>query len=238
MVTLDSLIDSIRQRCDIVGSQHITDSEIISYINLAGSELYGLIVDSFEDYYVNTVSFTLANSDDGYVLPADFFKELRVDKSYSGSPDLLNNYDWIRLIRINIKDECNYNSTPLRSLYYPRIYGYLLYGNKLKIVPRSEISGCYQLLYYPMYIDLVEREDECTQFGPSGQHWEEMVIVDACIKCMIKEESEITGFTMQKQAVIDRIKKESANRIAGDAAPPVASGPKWWERGGGGMYNY
>jgi hypothetical protein len=234
MVTLDNLIDIIRQRCDIVGSQHITDSEIINYINLSGAELYGIIIDSFEDYYVSTIAFSLTSVQDSYELPSDFFKELRIDKSYSGNPNNISNYDWIRLQRINIKDECNYNSTPLRSLYYPRIFGYLIYGNKLKIVPKSEIQGSYQMLYYPHYIDLVNSKDICTQFGPTGQHWEELVIVDVCIKCAIKgEDSNVPEFMAQKQAVIDRIKKEASNRIAGDAAPPQISGPRWYDRGFG-----
>lgn len=232
MVTLDNLIDSVRQRADLQGSQFITDTEITSYLNSSLAELYGLIIDSFENYYVTSLQFTLQAGDDGYVLPADFFKELRIDRSYSGSP-AVQNYDWIRLQRINIKDEANYNSTPLRSLYYPRIFGYVLYGTKIKIVPRSEIAGTYQLLYYPSYIDLVNRTDVATQIGPVGQHWEEFAIIDTCIKCLLKEETDVSGFAAQKQLIIDRIKKEAANRVAGDAEPPYMSGSRWYDRGFG-----
>lgn len=232
MVTLDNLIDSVRQRADLQGSQFITDTEITSYLNSSLAELYGIIIDSFENYYVTSLQFTLQAGDDGYTLPADFFKELRIDRSYSGSP-AVQNYDWIRLQRINIKDEANYNSTPLRSLYYPRIFGYVLYGTKIKIVPRSEIAGTYQLLYYPVYTDLVNRTDVATQIGPAGQHWEEYAIIDACIKCLLKEETDISGFAAQKQLIIDRIKKEAANRVAGDAEPPYMSGSRWYDRGYG-----
>jgi hypothetical protein len=231
-VTLDTLIDSVRRRADLQGSQFISDTEITEYLNGSLAELYGLIIDSFENYYVNIVQFDLASTDDGYTLPDNFFKELRVDRSYSGSPDV-NGGDWIRLQRINIKDESNYNSTPLRSLYYPRIFGYLLYGTKLKIVPRSEVAGTYRMLYYPTYIDLSARTDEATQVGPAGQHWEEMAIIDAAMKCLIKEETEISPLMAQKQLVIDRIKKEASNRIAGDAEPPFVSGPRWYDRGFG-----
>jgi hypothetical protein len=228
-VTLDQLIDSVRRRADLQGSQFISDTEITEYLNYSLAELYGIVTDSFEDYYVSVVNFSLLATQDAYTLPDDFFKELRVDRSYSGTPDV-NGGDWIRLQRINVKDICNYNSTPLRSLYYPRIFGYAIYGNKLIIVPQAEIAGTYRMLYYPTYTDLVNRTD-VVSIGPVGQHWEEYAIIDACIKCLLKEESEVSGFLVQKQAMIDRIKKESANRIAGDAMPPAVSGPKWFERG-------
>jgi hypothetical protein len=60
-----------------------------------------------------------------------------------------------------------------------------------------------------------------------------MAIIDAAMKCLIKEETEISPLMAQKQLVIDRIKKEASNRIAGDAEPPFVSGPRWYDRGFG-----
>lgn len=46
--------------------------------------------------------------------------------------------------------------------------------------------------------------------------WEEYVIIDAAIKCLQKEESDVSVLAMQKQAIIDRIEAMASNRDAGE----------------------
>jgi hypothetical protein len=235
MTTLSDLVTLVRLHTDTVNSLHITDTEIISYLNYSLSELYGKVIDAFEDYYVTAVNFTLDGTVDGYDLPADFFKEIRVDKSYSGDPNSFDG-DWIRLKRVNIADESNYNSAPLRSLYYPRVFGYLIYNNRLKIVPLSEIQGSYRLLYAPAYKDY--QSSDTVAIGPAGQHWEMYAVIDTCIKIAVKEESDPSIFMAQKADLIKRIEKEAANRVAGDPIPPILSGTRWYDDYGQGRWFY
>lgn len=51
--------------------------------------------------------------------------------------------------------------------------------------------------------------------GVSG--WEEYVIIDAAIKAMIKEESDVSGLMVQKNAMLDRISSMAEGRDIGQA---------------------
>ncbi len=46
--------------------------------------------------------------------------------------------------------------------------------------------------------------------------WDEYVIIDAAIKCLIKEESDVQVLLLQKQQMLKRIEDMAANRDAGD----------------------
>ena len=223
MATLQDMITQVRLRTDTVGSQHITETELISYLNYGCSEVYGMIINSFEGYFVNTIQFTLTPSDDGYTLPTDFFKEFRFDKSYTG---VASSLDWQRLPLVNPKDEASYNANPTRAYWLPTVRGYMMYGNRIKPVPTCDIAGVYRLLYFPTFTELVNLAD-VVQLGPTSMHWEEYGILHACICVALKEESEPTGFILQKTKLEKRIQDEAANRNSEADPPPTAGG---WNR--------
>jgi len=52
--------------------------------------------------------------------------------------------------------------------------------------------------------------------GDDFNGWSEYVIIDAAIKCLIKEESDVQVLLMQKKQVLDRIEAMAANRDAGE----------------------
>lgn len=52
--------------------------------------------------------------------------------------------------------------------------------------------------------------------GDDFNGWSEYVIIDAAIKCLIKEESDVQVLMMEKKQVLDRIENMAANRDAGD----------------------
>jgi hypothetical protein len=68
-----------------------------------------------------------------------------------------------------------------------------------------------KLWYAPTMTQLVNAGD--TVNGISG--WTEYIIVDCCIKCLVKEETDVKEFMMQKQALLQRIEGISQNRDAG-----------------------
>ena len=45
--------------------------------------------------------------------------------------------------------------------------------------------------------------------------WEEYIVIDAAMKALAKEESDVSVFAMRKQAIADRIDAEAENRDAG-----------------------
>lgn len=52
--------------------------------------------------------------------------------------------------------------------------------------------------------------------GNTYNGWEEYVTIDAAVKCLQKEESDVSMLLAQKQALIDRIENMAANRDAGE----------------------
>ena len=221
----------VRQRADLIGDPNISDTEIQGLLNVALAEVYGLLIDSFEDYSVTTAQFTLGQSDTGFALPSDFFKELRVDRSYSSVPTA---NDWFRLDRINIRDESNFNQVALRSLSNRRVYGWCMYGSTIRIVPQSLIAGVYQLLYYPAWVDL--NPGDTVAIGPPGQHWEELAVVKAAIACLDKQEADSGALVRREAALTERMRAEAANRSAGEAEPPALSDVPWYERASYGAF--
>lgn len=69
-----------------------------------------------------------------------------------------------------------------------------------------------QLWYIPKLTTLVDDADTCD--GISG--WTEYIIVDAAIKCLIKEESDVSVLLNDKQMLIQRIESAAENRNAGE----------------------
>ena len=52
--------------------------------------------------------------------------------------------------------------------------------------------------------------------------WEDYIILDTAIKCAVKQEMDTSALMMQRQAMLQRIEAEAANRQAGD--PMVVTG--------------
>lgn len=52
--------------------------------------------------------------------------------------------------------------------------------------------------------------------GNDFNGWSEYVIIDAAIKCLVKEESDVSVLMMEKKQVLDRIEAMASNRDAGE----------------------
>lgn len=85
MATLLELKTKTRERSDMVNSTFISDTELVSYINMAYSELYDILVSRFEDYFSERVAFSLTTSSNEYTLPSNFYKLRGLDFSQGGS---------------------------------------------------------------------------------------------------------------------------------------------------------
>ena len=78
-VSLATLRLRARRRADMENSQFISDAEANDMINEAYCELYDLMVQSYERYYVKFGTFSLVPGTTAYALPADFYKALSFD---------------------------------------------------------------------------------------------------------------------------------------------------------------
>lgn len=205
MTTLLQIKTRARERSDMVNSQFISDSELTSMINASYAELYDLLVQTYEDYFITgPTAFTLVSGDEGvYSLPSDFYKLKGVDAGGSGN--------WFELYPFN------WNTRNARNRNLSRVYTgdidktYRLIGSNLRIEPDDNATGSYQLWYIPSYTALVSDSDSIDS-NITRNNWEEYIVIDVAMKMLVKEESDIRPLTVEKQAMKRRIESAAGER--------------------------
>ena len=63
---------------DMTGSNFPVEARVDDYINSAASEMYDILVNAYEDYFLDTHPITLVPGTENYALPSDFYKAKRV----------------------------------------------------------------------------------------------------------------------------------------------------------------
>ncbi len=183
-------------------SDFISDSELNSFINASYAELYDILVSRFEDYYTTTSTHTVTAGNTSFAVPADFYKLRGVDRQIGSSND------FYALLKFNFSERNWRNRRLNRTLFGQSNVNYRLVGNNVELVPNDHAAGTYKLWYVPAYTTLSSDSD--TLDGVNG--WEEYIVVDACIKCLEKEESSTTSFERQKTRLERRIEEMASMR--------------------------
>jgi hypothetical protein len=231
-MTLLALRTAVRQRSDMVNDQFISDSELTSYINQSYFELYDILVQKYGDnYYVaNPYSISTDGSNQLYSLPTDFYKLLGVDLALSNTAD-----SYVTIRPFNFTDRNRYAVPNFQSFYGVTNMRYRLNGDKLWLTPTPASGQTIKVWYVPRLTTLSADGD--TVDGISG--WTEYIIVDACIKALAKQESDVTVFALQKAELIKRIESAAENRDAGN--PATVGDTQFsdiWSSGSGSGYGY
>ena len=209
--TLAQLITRVRQRADMVGSTFVSDSEVVDYINVAMAEIHDLLVDKYEDYFVSSTTYTLPADNPG-TLPSDFYKALGVDFLSGGLT--------YRMMRFTFQERNMYNAP---AIVASRIADtrYAIQGNQIKFIPSPSTSGTVTLFYVPESQQFSAGSTSDTivsKAPPIAKGYEEYLVVDAAIKCLMKEESNTQPHMIYKEQLRKRLEAASANRDAGEAA--------------------
>lgn len=223
-MALKQIREQSRQRADMVGSQFVTDSEWNLYINQSYKELYDLLVTVYEDYYVEQDTFTTDGSTQRYDLPTDFYKALGVDCSLGP-----NNNAKVTLQKFDFVERNRYVYPNITSTFMGVFnLRYRINGSKLMFIPTPSSGQTITLWYIPRVSTLLNDTDIAD--GVNG--WTEYIIVDAAIKAMQKQESDVSVLMAQKQMLKQRIEESAINRDAGapDTISPTRS---WGSRNGG-----
>jgi hypothetical protein len=202
-----------KQKADRVNSNFVTLPEWNTYINQSYFELYDLLVQKYgNDYYVQSFTFTTDGSQ-SYALPDGvnndaalaFYKLLGIDAAVGTGWLTLKKYEFIER----------------NSYVYPQIttnllgiagMRYRLVGTSLQFIPTPAGGQTIQVWYVPRLTAMLRDTDTCD--GVSG--WTEYIAVDAAIKALQKEESDVSILMVQKQALIARIEAAAENRDAGE----------------------
>lgn len=215
-VTLASLRDQTRQRADMQNSEFVSNAELNVYLNNSAWELYDVVVSRFEDQFIFTDSvtglpptYTITDvNQNWFTLPANFYKLRGVDRQQNQSTD-----NWFTLSRWNFAERNNFITRGLRSYWGASTASYRVLGNKVQILPQGDSAGTYRLWYVPKMTEMTDS----VALDSTIEMWSEYVVVDAAIKCLIKEESDTTALMMTKQALLQRIQAMATNRDAGEA---------------------
>jgi fibronectin type 3 domain-containing protein len=220
-MTLGQIRLMAQQRADRVNSQFVTFTEWNTYINQSYFELYDLLITVYEDYYVQppftyvtdgiTNQYTLPN---GVLTDAithqvgrPFYKLMGVDLGLDA-----NSNAWVTLKKFNFISRNRYVYPQLTTTFLGVFnLRYRLVGNTIYFIPTPSANQFIRMWYVPKLNQLLQDTDILD--GISG--WTEYVIVDAAIKALQKEESDVSVLAAQKMMLIKRIEESSMNRDAG-----------------------
>jgi hypothetical protein len=108
---------------------------------------------------------------------------------------------------------------------------YRLVGDRIKFSPIPDAGASYRIWYVPTSPRLTNDSDTLEQLNGYAEY----IIVDAAIKCMQKEESDVRVLLAQKEALRRRITDKAAQRDAAQA-PTIADieaedNEYYWRRG-------
>lgn len=244
-MSLGGLRLASQQKADRVNSNFITLPEWNFFINLAMYELYDLLIDQYEDYFMaprarfNTtgsqwiyplpdgaITFTGVDGSDFVAQP--FYKLLGVDLAVNNANNAFVTVDKYMLLDRNRYIYPNTAST---------IYGvfnmqYRLLGTNIEFIPTPSANQQIQLLYIPRLPQLLQDTD-ITTIGFSG--WLQYVIVRAAKYALDKEESDTTKQDSEIAFLKDRIEASASNRDAGrpDKISDVNRNGYWGQGGYG-----
>jgi len=199
-ITLLQLRTQARQRADMENSQFIKDPELNSYINSSIAELHDLLVQSYgSDYYVKSSTFSTTNNQDTYQLSS-----------------IITDNDFYKLKGLDAKLSGNYSFLGVTSLRYR------LVGSGLVLTPIPDENTEIRIWYTPVATQLANDTDILEDLN----QYAEYVIVDAAIKMMQKEESDVSVLAAQKAALKRRIEEAANNRDAaiGESITDVYAG--------------
>lgn len=224
--TLTQLIADVRDRTDTENSQHVTDAQITRYINQSIAALYALIVEQDENDFAAQCSFnTTAGAETSQILSAPL-EGVPVQPYKLLAVDVVDNNGLSYPVPRFMLGERGYLDTQdgtwgvLQRTHYQWRGTDTLYWS-----PPWESSVLIRVTYIPSPVDLSVGTDAYD--GRAG--WEEWVTLDASIRVMLKEESDVSDFARERAAVEARILRQITAR---DRAQPkrirdVSGGERW-----------
>lgn len=207
-VSLSTLITRVRRRADIESAaDRFSDAEITDNLNESITELYDVLLSAYgQDYYRAASPTTLIPTQSIYSLPSNFLSLISVDLYY-GTPS-----NYVFSLRPFMESERNeYRWAAGLAISTPAYYR--LRAANIELIPIPTSAMTLQINYVPTPTLLVNPGD--TFDGING--WEEYAVLDAAIKCCIKDEATDVAASLEarKAVIAQRIKERATERDAG-----------------------
>lgn len=196
--TLLLLRGDVRERADMVGSLFIGDPALTEAINSSIADLQDLLIASFGDEYFETEASAATVAGTATVaLPGTFYKLTGLFWEASAGT-------WQEIYKYTPIDA---RLDPLMGWAYGSPVRYRLQAGNLRFVPTPSAVHNLKIHHVPAPVRLSADGDLFDGYGG----WEEWVIWDAAIKCLVKEESDVSVHMAERNRIGARI-RTLANR--------------------------
>lgn len=208
MITLAEIKEQARQRADMENSEFVSDAELTSYVNSSLAELHDLLIASYCDDYMMEEHLFTSDGTLNYALPDDFYKLRGVDvrRGPTGQWATVKRYNFNRR-----NEQQNAYAWNLLGLPYLE---YRLVGSKIRFNRTPDQALEFRIFYHPKLAKLTADADSYDDINGFAEY----VVVDAAIKMLQKEESDVSVLMAQKEALRQRVIAMAANRDANEPA--------------------
>jgi hypothetical protein len=198
-VSLASIETQVRQRAQMENSTFITSAEMLSYINASGCELYELLVAARgKEYYLSSQTIVTTSGVSGYALATNFYEVVGIDLAVGGRSVTLQRYEFAERNR--------FQNPVVVPAFTPLVYG--IEGTTLRLLPTPTSAQTVTVWYVPA--PTLYTTTDSTFDGIAG--WEEYIVVDCAIRCLQKQESDVSAFMAQKEQLRRRIQSMATMR--------------------------
>ena len=196
-VTLGELKTIIRDLTDTTGSDAILDSSLTWHINEELGEIYSLLAEAYQDYFIKQGTLVIASGVSGvYQLPSDFWK-------LDGLWYLDSEGDYWPLKRYNKYLWDLYKNSDITT---NEELLYRLQNSSIKFhTTPPESTGSFLIDYIPGYQKLASDTDEISWQVPFN--WVSYVINGVAAKVYMKLEFDPTLFMAEKNRLKNEIKE-------------------------------
>lgn len=203
LVMGSTLVERVRRMTDHVGSDFVSDDEILDYLNMAYRELYDFLIRTFEPvYFTKRLPILYSGTYHEADLPDDFYKLYSValaptcDYGSQGENGCSKRSETTRIYQVQYNEQ-------LPEL----LEGYALKANKIELFPERDEDICLCIEYIPTPTILTAT----TQIdGVNG--FDDYMVVQAAILVSMKERTDTTELRRYKNDVEQRIEASAYNR--------------------------
>ena len=208
------LVARVRQRADMEDNYFVSDLEVQTYINAGIAELHDILIQTYgQDYYITSSTFNTVANQDTYSISTevgtDFYKLRGVDAQINGA-------DYFTLEPFNFNERNLYQNWGSWNLLNLTNVRYRMVGGTIIFSPTPKAVTSVRVWYIPtaQQFSSTTPATSTTTFDDINGY-AEYVVIDAAIKCLQKEESDVQALMIQKQAMRKRIEDAASNRDAG-----------------------
>lgn len=208
--TLANLRTAAKERADMESTAFIADAEWDRYLSSSYTALYDMLVKAQPDFYMHSETLTGVSGTSDYDLAANYYGTVSIDYFDSGT----NTYRELRYIQGTERNDYSYDSGNGPSIGYHFVYNNTTPSDYMvRLLPSPATGESYRHLYIVAPADLTDDADVVD--GVAG--WEEIIILEAAIKALSKEESPTGALERQLDRIYRRVEEMVENRTMGQA---------------------